>query len=117
VPALTAYWLGRPTLHSPVLASVTAIFHRPLKPRETYRLNGKDHPYPYDWTPERIPFVGTPDQDQVWKAGLDVLVQAGILFDDRLVVGDAGKSRRWYAAEGEQPCVEVRLWKAILTVY
>lgn len=114
VPALRVYWADRRTLTGPVLASVTAVFQRPQEPRKTYRLHGVDHPYPYDWTDERIPFVGTPDQDQVWKAGLDVMVQAGILSDDRLVVGDGGYSRRWYTAVGEQPSVEVRLWDAIL---
>lgn len=103
--------LDLPRLRVPVLARVTAVFRRPQGKKTTHTLDGVEEAYPYEWVPERVPFVGKPDHDQVWKAALDVCVQAQLLVDDRLVVGDKG-SRRWYAAEGEDPCVEVRLWRA-----
>lgn len=110
VPNLAAWWAGREPIALPVVAQVVAVFQRPRSPRRTYTLRGVERPYPYAWTDARVPFVGRPDWDQVGKAGVDVLVQAGILLDDPLVV-DA-TTPRWYTAVGESPCVEVRLWAA-----
>jgi Holliday junction resolvase RusA-like endonuclease len=110
VPNLREWWAGRDPIAVPVVAQVVALFQRPQKPRLTFTLRGVERPYPYPWTDGRVPFVGRPDWDQVGKAGVDVLVQAGILLDDPLVV-DA-TTPRWYTAVGESPCVEVRLWTA-----
>ncbi len=103
--------LGLPCIELPVFADVRAMFPRPQSPRKTYTLNKVTRPYPYPWHSGRVVYVGKPDDDQVRKAAIDVCVQAGLLLDDVLVVGPAG-SGRWYAAEGEDPCVEVRLWRA-----
>lgn len=103
-------WGPQLPIDVPVIVQVTAVFARPARPRRTYTLKGVVRPYPYPWTSERIPYVGRPDWDQVGKAGVDVLVQAGILVDDPLVVD--GGTPRWYAAEGELPGVELRVWSA-----
>lgn len=110
VGGLSLWWDGRPTIAVPVIAQVTAVFERPREPRTTYTLKGVERPYPFAWTSGRVQFVGRPDWDQVGKAAVDVLVHAGILLDDPLVTD--GGTPRWYAAEGEGPCVEVRLWHA-----
>lgn len=96
----------------PVIAGVVAVFRRPQGDKRRYTMKGIERAYPYPWTDERVPFVGRPDADQVEKAGVDVLVRAGLLLDDPLVVGRAGGISRWYAAVGEDPHVEVRLWRA-----
>lgn len=103
-------WTG--PLTCPVIVGVTAVFIRPQSARRSFRMKGKDRPYPFRWVEGRVPFVGTPDHDQVVKAAVDVCVQAGVLLDDPLVVGYAGGTSRWYAAIGELPHVEVRLWAA-----
>lgn len=110
VPGLRAWWAGQDPITGPVVAQVVAVFQRPKAPRRRYTLGGVERPYPYPWTSDRVPYVGTPDWDQVGKAGVDVLVKAGILLDDPLVV-DAS-TPRWYTAVGESPSVEVRLWAA-----
>lgn len=51
------------------------------------------------------------DLDNLVKATLDAVVHAGVLLDDRLVVEDGG-SRKLYGRVGEEPCVEVRIWRA-----
>lgn len=108
VPELRA--MGLATIDQPVIAGVCAVFPRPQSPRKTYRLRGVDRPYPAPWTSDRVPFVGRPDHDQVVKAGVDVLVQGGLLVDDPLVVGYVGGISRWYAAVGEEPHVHLTLW-------
>lgn len=108
VPELRA--LGMSPIDKPVLAHVVAVFPRPQQPRKSYRLKGVDRPYPVPWTSGRVLFVGRPDHDQVVKAGVDVLVQGGLLVDDPLVVGYVGGPSRFYAAEGEEAHVELSLW-------
>jgi Holliday junction resolvase RusA-like endonuclease len=109
---LALLWYGKDPIRVPVIAGVTAVFPRIDSARLTYTTGGVTLAYPWAWTSGRVPYIGTPDHDQVTKAALDVLVQGGVLADDPLVVGYAGGIRRWYAAEGERPCVEVRLWAA-----
>lgn len=111
VATLREQFPGREPIAVPVFAQVVAVFARPQAKRTKYKLGGVERPYPFPWTQQRVGFVGRPDHDQVWKAGLDVLVQSGLLLDDPLVVGDHG-STRWYAASGELPHVEVTLWEA-----
>lgn len=111
VATLREQFPGREPIAVPVFAQVVAVFARPQTKRTKYKLGGVERPYPFPWTQQRVGFVGRPDHDQVWKAGLDVLVQSGLLLDDPLVVGDHG-STRWYAASGEPPHVEVTLWEA-----
>lgn len=108
VPQLQARW-RRPPITTAVRARVVAVFARPQEPRVTITCKGQELPYPFAWTSGRVGFAGTPDWDQVYKAATDVLVHAGILLDDQLVMGPDGGGR-WYAAEGEGPSVEVSLW-------
>lgn len=109
---LVAQEQGWRTYNEPVIAGVVAVFRRPRTPRKNYQLKKVVRPYPFEWTEGRVGFVGRPDHDQVVKAGVDVMVQAGILCDDPLVVGYAPGISRWYAAIGEEPHLEVRLWSA-----
>lgn len=103
-------WTG--ALVCPVIVGVVAVFSRPKGKKKAFTMKGTERPYPFAWNNERVPFVGTPDHDQVVKAAVDVCVQGGILLDDPLVVGYAGGTSRFYAAIGEAPHVEVRLWRA-----
>lgn len=112
VTALRTWGRGRACIVAPVIAGVTAVFPRPKSPRTSYTLDGVTRPYPFPWHPGRVEYIGDPDHDQVTKAAIDVCKQAGLLGDDTLVVGYAGGESRFYAAEGESPCVEVRLWHA-----
>lgn len=112
VIALRSWGAGRACIVGPVLVDVQAIFKRPKHPRTDYVLDGVTRPYPYPWTAGRVGFIGDPDHDQVTKAAVDVVKQAGLLGDDTLVVGYAGGPSRWYAAVGESAHVEVRLWAA-----
>lgn len=111
VALLRPLWRGREPLRVPVVAEVVAVFTRPKARRRTCTAKGVELPYPWPWDAGRIPYIGTPDWDQVGKAGVDVMVQAGILADDPLVV-DA-HTPRFYAAKGEGPSVTVRLWGAL----
>ena len=114
VMVLRSQWRGRAPIHAPVLPRIVAVFERPKKPRLTYTIGGVERPYPWEWTPDRVPFIGTPDWDQVGKAAIDVVKQAGILVDDPLLVGVA-HMERWYAAEGERPSVTIELFAAVLS--
>ena len=49
----------------------------------------------------------TPDCDNVAKAVLDALVQAGVVCDDKACV--SLRVRKWYVAVGSLPCVVVTL--------
>lgn len=108
---IRALWLGREPIVVPVLVEVLAVFPRPKSRRRFYTVQGQELPYPWHWTAGRVPYIGTPDWDQVGKAGVDVCVRAGVLADDPLVV--SARTPRFYAAKGEGPCVEVRLWSAL----
>lgn len=111
ISLLRPLWRGRESIVVPVVVEVVAVFSRPQAPRRHYTVKGERLPYPWPWTNARVPFVGTPDWDQVGKAAVDVCVQAGILADDPLVV--EGRTTRWYAAAGEGPSVTVCLWGAL----
>lgn len=100
-----------PPIDYPICAQVVAVFARPKGRKTRYTLGGVERPYPWAWTSDRVRFIGTPDADQVQKAGVDVLVQAGILLDDSLV--EPIGTPRWYAAEGEEPRTEVRFWRSV----
>ena len=105
------YGWTRPTIVTPVVVAVEAVFSRPGAKPPSWTLAGKRFRYPWDWTPGRNPYIGTIDLDNLTKAALDGVVQGGVLADDRLVVRDGG-SRKVFAAEGEPACVEVRFWPA-----
>lgn len=120
----------------PCYVSVAAVFTRPAswdsKPAaRRFSMGGHDYAYPYPWTTGRNPYTGNGgDADNIMKAVWDTLQAEGqrkkdkaghpVLLDDRIVepyilpTADGGPGRvRWYAAAGEQPCVEVRIWSAV----
>lgn len=91
-----------------VIASVLAVFARPeRRPKPT--VEGEE--VPLHWHDGRC-WAGAirSDVDNIAKAVLDAAVQGGIIADDRLVV--ELRSRKVYAAKGEKPCVELRLYDA-----
>jgi Holliday junction resolvase RusA-like endonuclease len=110
VQLIAYHWRAQPPIVVPVVVAVEAVHLRPPRPKP-WTLDGKRYPYPWAWTNDRRPMIGTADLDNLWKAALDAIVQAGMLADDRLVVADGG-SRKVYGAPGEAPCVEVRMWSA-----
>ena len=107
-------WGCRATLTVPVLVSVVAVFSRPKSKKRHYTVDGHAYPYPWPWDAGRVPYVGTPDWDQIGKAGVDVVKQSGILADDPLVVGVCAPFERWYAAVGERPSVTVTLFAVVV---
>lgn len=108
---LVAYWRGRQALRLPLIVRVDSVLPRPGVPVESLVVGKVRIRYPFAWSPGRLPHLGVEDLDNLRKGPLDALVRAGILADDRLVVEDGG-SGKWYAAEGEEPCVEIRAWHA-----
>lgn len=56
----------------------------------------------------RLPYSQKPDADNIAKSACDALQKAGVVLDDKLIaVLTIGKH---YAAIGEPPHVEIRLW-------
>lgn len=116
-----AVWWGRKEpLRMPLVCSVVSVFERPDRP-PTSTIDGHRTPYPWPWTSGRLVSLGLGDADNLAKGILDVLQRVPtplgmetawtpVLADDRLVVDL--RSTRWWTAEGEEPCVEVRLWHA-----
>jgi Holliday junction resolvase RusA-like endonuclease len=111
VVQLLRYGYKRDPVTVPVNVAVEAVFPRPSTAPKQWTMGGERYKYPWPWTPDRRPYIGVVDLDNLVKATLDALVQGGVLQDDRLVVQDAG-SRKVFAAEGEKPCVEVRVYAA-----
>lgn len=90
----------------------TAIVERPQRvPR--YTVDGRTVAYPYPWTPDRRPHLGTMDCNNLSKGPPDAMVRAGILQDDRWLFVE--QPSKWYAAEGERAGTEVRLWRYLET--
>lgn len=83
--------------------SITAVF-----PRPKYLLQVNKRTGCLKSSPDRIPYRGKPDLDNVIKAVLDGLKWAGIMRDDSQVNSLDG-SRRYYAAIGEAPHTEVTI--------
>jgi len=108
---LVAYWAGRAPIRAALIAQVILAMPRPLKAPRWLIVRGEAFRYPFPWTEGRNYHLGVEDLDNLRKGPLDVLVQAGVLADDRLVVEDGG-SRKVYAGAGEEPCVEIRVWSA-----
>lgn len=67
-------------------------------------------------TTRRIKRPSVPDADNYGKAALDALQGGGkrpaVIHDDALVVEVT--TRKWYAAQGEGPCVEIEVWEVEL---
>lgn len=113
---LEAWWLARGNLSPirvPVVVRIVSVFARPAKP-PTVTVRGEELRYPWPWTPDRRPAVTQEDADNLAKAVLDCLQRQSegrpVLADDRLVVDL--HSVKVYAAVDEQPCTEVRIWRA-----
>jgi Holliday junction resolvase RusA-like endonuclease len=111
-----AVWLlkgayKRPPIVVPVVVAVEAVFARPSSAPKRWTMGGKTYAYPWPWTEDRRPHIGTVDLDNLTKAALDACVQGGVLQDDRLVVRDGGSGKS-FAAVGESACVEVRFYPA-----
>jgi hypothetical protein len=118
-------WGSRESIAVPVVAEVVAVFSRPQRPVRHVTVDGQRVPYPWSWTAGRTPYLGQGgDADNVAGAVLDALQPPpgdlqprkkdppgnAPLLDDRLVV--ELRCSQCYAAEGEEPQVEVRLWTA-----
>lgn len=78
----------------PVAIEVDAVFQRPRSLRSA--------PKTRLWRPS------TPDGDNLLKALQDA--GNGVLWRDDALVVDA-RVRKWYAAPGEPPCVELEVWE------
>jgi Holliday junction resolvase RusA-like endonuclease len=99
---------GREPLSCPVVAQVIAVFARP---KEKKHVTVDGHRVPFEWSDGRMWQLGTEDIDNIVKSVLDATVAARVLRDDRLVVLDGGSHKVW-AADGEEPHVELRIWNA-----
>lgn len=92
----------------PVVVRVDLVFPRPKKGTVKVRGAGPIHVPDVD---HRTLAPGRLDLDNGVGAVLDALVQAAVLADDGLYVQDGG-SAKWWAAVGEETCVEVRIYGA-----
>jgi len=101
--ALRGAWLGRESLNHPVAVTVWAVGRRPQSQVPSDRKLAA-HPELglRMWRPTK------PDVDNVIKAALDALVNAGVLRDDVLVVDVRGLSLWASIAEGPKVVIEVR---------
>lgn len=116
--SLMSTWWGRSKSHDPIrepiVVLVEAVYGRPgFAP--TYQIDGHQLHYPFAWESWRLPAVVVGDVDNLAKAVLDAAQHGTQLFgpmlaEDRLVVDL--RVRKLYAAEGEQPRTEVRIWRA-----
>jgi hypothetical protein len=114
------WWGGKPGIRVPVVVEVVAVQARPDRPPRA-TVGGELVAYPWVWTDGRNPSLGMGDADNFAKGVLDCLQQVpppiglerqltAVLVDDRLSIHTTG--RRVYAAVGEEPCTEVRIWSA-----
>lgn len=104
---LRSAW-GKAPHDGPVRVTVDAVASRPkaMLPREMGGSAPKSRPPPVG----RCWRTTKPDVDNVAKATLDALVQAGVIRDDVQVVELVARSL--YAALDEGPCVEVTVSEA-----
>ena len=118
---VATWWNRREPIRVPVVCSVTSVFERPHEPVRSVQIDKHRTPYPWAWSEGRNIGLQQGDVDNLAKGILDVLQRVPtplgmetawtpVLADDRLVVDL--RSTRWWAAAGEEPCVEVRLWHA-----
>ena len=100
---LRGKWAGKAPLDQPVAVTVWAVGQRPKAEIPGPRTLAK-HPELANrlWRPTK------PDIDNVVKAALDALVNAGVIRDDVLVVDVRGLSLWAALSEGPQVVIEVR---------
>ena len=94
------------------VVEAVAVFHRPrFAPTYVRTENGRKvrRPYPLPWTDDRRPYLATPDYDNLAKGVGDCLEAAKVLSNDSTLFW--GTSTKWYAAVGELPHTEIRLWR------
>ena len=110
--ALRGEWRGQPPIDRPVAVTVWAVGVRPKSEIPSARklatapeLAGRL------WRPTK------PDVDNVIKAALDALVNAGVLRDDVLVVDVRGLSLWASLTEGPSVAIEVREVEAVARVH
>lgn len=116
LPALFGRRLQRPLpapLLAPVRVAVCAVFRRPSR-APSRSIRGQRLRYPWPWTTGRNRSISSHDVDNLAKAVLDGLQYSvppirPMLVDDSLVV--SLKVSKWYAAVGESPHTEVRVWR------
>lgn len=89
-----------------ISVDVLCVFKRPAS-RPVLTVAKRRVPYPYPWDGSRVPMLGTVDWENLAKGPCDVLVEAGVLQDDRWI--SQGRCTKLYAAEGEGPHVVVTL--------
>lgn len=116
---ITTWWRSRGNLaplRVALIVRVVAVVERPDKP-PTYGIDKQPVPYPWAWTSGRLPSLSRGDVDNYGKAVLDVMQLADaetgfgpMLADDRFVV--RLEVEKVYAAVGEEPRTEVRMWRA-----
>lgn len=110
-----------PTVSTFVWAGVVVVYPRPATWAPQFRIRPAKYragersamiPNPFGGRshPGRYQCGAGADVDNLWKGPIDALTASGLLLDDRLIVW--GWCRKFYTAEGEAPCVEVRLWSA-----
>jgi Holliday junction resolvase RusA-like endonuclease len=118
---LRAHW-RRPPLNGPVRCSMVFVFQRPKsRPTvsKTRMQKGVKQPNPHhvlgrfkvskeDWARgDRVPHASIPDRDNLEKAIMDLMTNAGVWHDDGQVC--AGEVRKFYAAVGESPSIRIRV--------
>jgi len=88
------------TFENPTFADFVFFFARP---KSHFRSNGELKPTAPKW------MTSKPDRDNLDKAVLDALVNAGILLDDKIVV--AGSIEKRYVAQDQPPGMSAVLRK------
>lgn len=117
IDAVSAWWFGQGNIapvRSPLMVRVVAVFPRPSSP-PAVTIAGEVVRYPWPWTAGRNPALVVGDVDNIAKAVLDIVQREGrgigpLLVDDRFVV--SLEVAKFYAAIGEEPRTEVRIWRA-----
>lgn len=91
----------------PIRADITFFMKRPKtwskRIRELYGGRSKDVP------DGPVFHVGKPDRDNLEKAALDALTQAGFFWDDNIVC--VGEVSKWIHAAGDFPHANIRVWR------
>lgn len=114
---VAAWWLGRGNLQpirTPLIMEIIAVHERPAKP-PTFTIAGEVVRHAWEWVSRRMYALVVGDVDNYAKAVLDVMqrehgVCGPMLADDRFVV--RLEVEKVYAAVGEEPRTEVRMWRA-----
>lgn len=99
---------GQPLL-LPLVVSVVAVFARP-KRQPQHHVGDAELPMPAWPDDGRAWHTTRPDADNIEKAVLDACKLAGVIADDSIICET--RIRKVYAAPGEAPCIELRIYAA-----